>query len=299
MAIHTADRPAQVPSNNNEFWTPLRKGVAIGAATMSLLGIGAKVGYDAIASPKPVETSQDTDSPAATTYAPADLNHDGSITELERIQTDGVVTKSELDALSDPTQTEAVDPSDLVAAYADDFDSWRQETRNILDKKGWLNAEQKAILELMPTVSIPKENWPDQMIANAISLDIADSMIQNPQELGIKMLPTVLDPGAPSFDETRSDIGKYVTVNILKTGISVKPQNGEFMGITGLTPNARAITADYVRKESASGSVDHSQIITLVDLQESADGASQSWRELGSWDANDPSVRTAFQELAA
>lgn len=298
MAIHTADRPAQVPSNNNEFWTPLKKGVVIGAAAVSLLGIGAKVGHDAIATPKPVETSQDTDAPA-TTYAPADLNHDGRISELEEIRADGTVTKDELNSLSDPTQTEFIDPADLATAYAEDFDNWRQQTIDILDKKGWLTAEQKAVIAEMPNTLIPKDEWSDQMVVNAISLDIADSMIQEPQDLGVRMLPTVLDPEAPSFNEVRGDIGKYVTLNILKTDVSRKPQTGEFMGITELTPNARVIAADHVINDSATGDVDHPHVITLVDLQSGEDGTSQTWRELGSWNAYDPSARAAFQELVA
>ena len=240
-----------------------------------------------------------TEPVASVQYDPADTDRDGIISPIEAIYADGTVTAEELNTLPDPTQTEFVDPADLVSVYANDFDAWRQQTKDILIKKGWLTNEQLAVLAEMPDAALPKEQWTDQMVLNAISLDIADSMIQEPRELGVRMLPTVLDPETPSFAEVREDIGEYVTVNILKTDLSEKPRGSEFMGITELSPNARVIIADYVRDRDAAGSVEHSRVILLVDLEEGKDNSSQTWRELGAWDSYDPSAQAAFRELVS
>lgn len=51
--------PIQTSASSKEKTNLLVKGVAIGAATISLLGVGGKVAYDKLAEPKPTETALD------------------------------------------------------------------------------------------------------------------------------------------------------------------------------------------------------------------------------------------------
>ena len=300
MAIHTADRPAQVPSNNNEFWTPLRKGVAIGLATAALLG-GAAKAIDVLTTPKPVdETSQDKEPLPNTEPIPTAINYDGYVGEIEKITADGIITKDEVDSLSNPSMAGDLDPASLVGVYGADFDSWRAQAYNYISPL--LSSEQKRVLNEGQLPTSEKSTWPQQAIFNQIALDIADTTIQDTKYLGQRMLPTIVSPSTPGYSDVfhNAEGGTSTpdpTIVVYEAGDTPYPKpNGSFLGVEELSENAQVLYGTYI--EGTGDDSDATRKVgMLVDLVKSPDGSSENWRKLGLWNANDPQFQIAISDL--
>lgn len=293
---YSANEHEAMPNNNldrSKYSRWMRWGAA--AVTAASITAGAIFGISQIGKNDKVASSTGgADQIASASYNPADTNHDGIVSDLESAILDGVVTKDELNKFSDPNDSANVGSADLVTAYAGDFDNWRKDTYNILDEKGWLNDEQKATLAEIPDKSKPKEEWNNQEVMNAVTLDVADATMQVSKKVGILMMPTVLDKSAQSFTEARDSVGKSAFIAVYNVSGGYIPKDKEFKGITNLSEDARVIVSRHVEGEYST--VEHPHIVTLVDLQTGRNGE-RAWKELGSWDADDASTIQSVKEL--
>lgn len=200
------------------------------------------------------------------------LNEDGTVSDgtgsnggeaanpTYDLNNDGKMTRDDVKLLKNPMDTENFAAADLVSIYGPDFDQWRTDTFNLLVKNSRLNARQLEILTV-PSLDVPKEQWTDQMILNAITLDVADCGMQTVPVEGAEMLPTVYSNTVSNFGRIRDKMldstNRLVTLNVWKAGLpNPKPRNGRFMDITGLSDNARIIYGEPVLNENETGKYD-------------------------------------------
>lgn len=288
----------QRTQTKNEKW-PLRTRLiaAIGAAAaMATLGACSKTGA----------VNVDNAGNVVTTVT---LNEDGTVSDGTKVgQTeiltsdinhDGKVNKDDVKELKDPLDTEKFTPAELVNIYGADFDSWRQDTYNLLVKNARLDAKQLEILSV-PSLDTPKEQWSDQMILNAITLDVADAGMQTTPVEGAQMLPAVYSNTIANFNRIRNKMidedNRLVTLNVWKAGLpNPKPQNGTFMSISGLSENARIVYGEPIVNENESGKYDP-EINYVVDLQIGSDGKTKLWRVVAALD-NGAAVQLAIANL--
>lgn len=162
------------------------------------------------------------------------LNEDGTVSDgtgsnggeaanpTYDLNNEGKMTRDDVKLLKNPMDTENFAAADLVSIYGPDFDQWRTDTFNLLVKNSRLNARQLEILTV-PSLDVPKEQWTDQMILNAITLDVADCGMQTVPVEGAEMLPTVYSNTVSNFGRIRDKMldstNRLVTLNVWKAGL--------------------------------------------------------------------------------
>lgn len=204
----------------------------------------------------------------------------------------GAHRKDQIKAM-DPNAAATLDPAELTATFAGDFDRYRAQVYGTLLKTD-LTAEQRGYLSVPPTTN-DKSTWTDQQVVNAVTLDVADATLEEDLNTGKVELAAVLDPQCGGFQAIRDGMrpnGQFVAnVDIYKVGNpEPRPKHNTFLHVP-IGPNARLIFQSPVPGPGRSGGPSQYALYDLIQ----SNGAS-NWKMLRRWTADAEMQATVVAE---
>lgn len=281
----------------------LRRGgaaiLAVGVLGLGVLGYNhytkSKSGIDDAKDAKGSDRSTSAPAVPGLVYDPADINRDGHVSDLEKAQQDGVVTKDELDVMA-PGKIAEIDPSILLGAYAADFEKWRQPIYDMVTTKSNLTQDQRNVL-YVPTG--PKESYSDQDVMNQVSLDLMRASSEEDKEQAERLLPL---PYSAEMVEFGKDVTAIQTSTGALTLVEINRQVGEPLPHPEESFNgvdlSQYIQARVIKRELVPGPNDPNGSFTEYGLYGLLkNGENEEWQLLRRWLPGDNGLQGALYAL--
>lgn len=298
MATPTLDRPAPTPDNsrNRRFG----KGTQFIAA---LLGAGA-IGLFAH------QALDNDDSRSTAIQEQVDESYADAMAERGHDVTNGnpIVIENGTEAITVqyPTTIEAQgDIRDKLDIHSKNFDTWRQDTLDILNKKNLLTNEQSQYLKQNLDSLSAKSNKSDYTIdeiLTAVHLDIADATMQDDGTDGAGMLSVVYGKSNANYSRIESIAAQNTPEAVIEAwgtgGYAVydRPKDHYFQGEDfGQVKDARIIVRYKIPGPGQAGAETKRDVSVYV-LHDAGNGNEQ-WQLHKSYDFDSPSVNAELETL--